>query len=275
MRTDLLKQLLAVQTHHGDEYRVICFLINYARVESHGIKAHVDDFGNVYFVKGIPEDGGFYPCVCAHTDSVHHILPHPVVIKEHNSLLFAIDSHNQPTGCGGDDKAGIFICLELFEKLSVLKGVFFVSEEIFCAGSRHSDPEFFSDVGYVFEFDSPCNDILTYTCDGTQLFEDDGQFITKLLPILNKHGVTKWQRHPYTDVSVLKRRHPFSCINLPAGYFRMHSTFEYVSLVAVENSIALGEAAIRTLGNLCYTYSRDDRGKSPLHEVTLLQTHDV
>jgi len=272
MRTELLKQLLAVQTYYGQEHRVIEFLLSYAAL--HSIKAWSDEFGNVYFQKGTVTDPLNFPCVCAHMDSVHAIRSQPIDIREHGAKLYAVDSNNRPTGCGGDDKAGIFICLELFEKFDTLKGCFFVSEEIGCIGSRRSDPLFFLDVGYVLEFDSPCNDILTYTCDGTQLFEDDGVFINTLLPVLEAHGVTKWQRHPYTDVSILKRRHRFSCMNLPAGYFRMHSDHEYVCTKAVQNSINLGEASIKALGRVLYEYVRDDRGANPLHEVSYLQVHD-
>ena len=272
MRTELLKELLAIQTCYGKEHDVIAFLLEYAKKQ--GIRAWRDNAGNVYFVKGELRDGEFYPCVCAHTDSVHSFRDGGLTIREHDGLVFALDKQNRPTGCGGDDKAGIFICLELFERCSVLKGAFFVSEEIGCVGSRHSDLRFFEDVGYVLEFDSPCNDIMTYTCDGTQLFEDEGQFIKMALPVLEAHGVTRWQRHPYTDVSVLKRRHPFSCMNLPAGYFRMHSSHEYVSLESVHNSINLGDALLRVLSLNRYVYARDDQGRSPLHEVTWLATHD-
>ena len=268
----MLKQLLAIQTHYGEESAVVEFLLEYAK--QHGIRAWHDTSGNVYFVKGTLRECEVYPCVCAHTDSVHRLLPSPITIKDQDGLLYALDSRGNPTGCGGDDKAGVFICLELFERCDILKGAFFVSEEIGCVGSRRSDLSFFQDVGYVLEFDSPCEDIMTYTCDGTQLFEDNGLFIRLAQPVLETHGVTDWQHHPYTDVSILKRRHPFSCMNLPAGYFRMHTAYEYVSVEAVHNSINLGDALLRVLGNNLYRYTYDDRGRRPLHEIRFLHVHD-
>jgi hypothetical protein len=35
----------------------------------------------------------------------------------------------KPTGIGGDDKCGVYACLELLKELPNLKAAFFVSEE--------------------------------------------------------------------------------------------------------------------------------------------------
>lgn len=271
MNTDLLKEILAVPTATGRETKLVLWLVDYFRARD--LKVDVDPIGNVYVTKGVPPTGGAYPCVCAHTDTVHE--PQDVIITEFDfDKIIAIDDDGKQTGLGGDDKSGIFICLELISASPVIKAVFFVSEETGCHGSHACDREFFEDVGYVIEYDSPCEDIMTYTCNGVQLFPDEGPFIDTILPLLDAHGVTKWQRHPYTDVSVLKALFPFPCLNLPAGYFLMHSKREYVSRRAVQNAIVLGQKLIGALGLKRYRYEAVTRVYgNPVRPVTGLETH--
>jgi hypothetical protein len=47
------------------------------------------------------------------------------------TLLYARNPINgSPTGIGGDDKCGVYICLKLLEKIDKIKCAFFVEEEI-------------------------------------------------------------------------------------------------------------------------------------------------
>ena len=265
----LLREVLAVPTKSRLEAKMIAWLVRY--FDARHIRCEVDAIGNVYVTKGVSKS---YPCVCAHTDSVHD--PRQVRIVQKDDRLVAVDGDMRQCGLGGDDKSGIFICLELIERFSVLKAAFFVSEEIGCVGSRSCDEDFFADVGYVMEFDSPCDTIMTYCCDGTQLFPDEGTFADIMTPIVIARGVNHWQNHPFTDVSVLKRKFDFPCLNLPAGYFRMHSSDEYVSIKAVENAIELGSELREALGTQSYTFKTKhphrDNGK-PRLPVTGLITH--
>ena len=265
-----LKTVLALPTISRMESVVITWLVRYC--DARGYRCVVDPAGNVYVTKGKPLSG-VYPCVAAHTDSVHR--PEEVQIMEKGERLIAVDSDMRQCGLGGDDKAGVYVCLELLERLDVLKAVFFASEEIGCVGSRSSDPDFFADVGYLIEFDSPCDDIMTVTCDGTPLFPTTGRFYEVLVQACQTFGVTKWQHHPYTDVSIIKRRHTFPCLNLPAGYFRMHTHQEYVKPAAVWKAVQMGEHLIRIYGNEAYVYVHD-ASDSPVDyafDVTSLACH--
>lgn len=245
MRTELLKEILALPTCTNQEKAVIDFLARYA--EEWGYAWHVDQAGNVYVTKGSPEPNQHYPLVCSHTDSVHP--PVKTEIVENGDMLFAVNSSTGAfVGCGGDDKCGVFICLELLERQKVLKAAFFVGEECYCIGSRAAEAEFFQDVGYCLEFDSPQGDIVSFSCDGMQLFDPESEFAKIAVPIMDSHGANKWQNHPYTDVAVLKRRFNFSCVNLPAGYYGMHSKKEYVKISEVGNSVNLGAAMLDALG---------------------------
>jgi tripeptide aminopeptidase len=250
VRTELLKQLLAIPTCTDREEAVVEFLMVYAA--QHGHVVEKDAKGNVFMTKGRPAEGGRYPLVCAHTDGVHAIHAMKIVPFKEDCLRAVDPITGGAMGCGGDDKAGVFICLELMELQPVLKAAFFVGEEVYCKGSFAAAAPFFLDVGYCLEFDSPQGNIVSYVCDGQQLFEEDGEFAEIAVPILDSHGMYDWQRHPYTDVAVLKRRFDFTCINLPAGYYHMHSVNEYVNLLDVANAVTAGNTLVTALG--CKNY---------------------
>ena len=251
MRTELLKELLAVPTCTNEENAVVEFLVRHAA--ERGYRCAVDAANNVFMSKGELKEGEYFPLVCAHTDSVHKRIP--VVIKEVQGEVWAVDRETGArVGCGGDDKCGVFICLELLERQERLKAAFFVGEECFCIGSRAAGPEFFSDVGYCMEFDSPQGDIISFSSNGLQLFDPEGDFAKVAIPVMDAYGANKWQDHPYTDIAILKHRFDFTCVNLPAGYYNMHSRNEYVKLDEVQNAVNLGGSMLDALGFTKYPW---------------------
>ena len=119
-----LKELLSIPTKTWEEERLIKYLISH--FEEKGYKYEKDDLGNLYVTKGVSD---YYPLVLAHTDSVHDI--EEMVVKEEylpnsqGESKLALKAYTKedgsPTGIGGDDKAGVFICLELLKKLDNIK----------------------------------------------------------------------------------------------------------------------------------------------------------
>jgi len=127
-------------------------------------------------------------------------------------------------------------------------------------------------VGYVIEFDCPGCGLVSYTSSGTRLFANDGEFIQTAAPVMQAHGLTRWQRHPFTDVMALRQRFNFSCLNLSCGYHNWHRSDDYVVVEEVEAAVNAGEALIAALG--CRSYPFDagaDDVATPLCEVTGLQ----
>lgn len=253
-----LKELLSIPTKTWEEERLINYLIGH--FEERGYHYEVDDMGNLYVTKGVSE---YYPLVLAHTDSVHEIVDY-LVVEEYlpNSQgedKLALKAYTKegglPTGIGGDDKAGVFICLQLLERFDVIKGFFPVAEETGCHGSRGAKEEFFKDVGYAIQFDSTENDTMSLSLMGTQLFEQDSEFFNKTKGLILERGFTQWRHHPYTDTMVLKERFNFSCLNFAAGYYNYHTDNEYVIIEDVVNSTLLGESVIKELGNEFYEFT--------------------
>jgi hypothetical protein len=90
--------------------------------------------------------------------------------------------------------------------------------------------------------------------------------------VLEKFGFTSFQHHPFTDVTGLRKRFPFSCLNVSCGYYGWHTDAEYVSIADVKTSFAMATELIAALGNRRYDYdaSKPDTAKPPM-EVTGLR----
>lgn len=252
---ELLKSVLAVPTHTYQEELMVQYICDWLREKN--IEFTVDEHLNVYAVKGDVSYGEMYPCVVCHTDTVHKIdtinVVEEMLPNSHREMKLSLKAYNndgEPTGIGGDDKCGVFACMELLEEMDVIKAAFFVSEETGCHGSRYADPSFFSNVGYAIQFDGPENWMITETCFGAKLFERESEFFNTCDKILTEgmNDKKKYMVHPYTDVYALKSKFDFSCINISIGYYQYHTKNEYVVIEDVFNGIDMGKKMIQELG---------------------------
>ncbi len=289
----LLKDILAVPTKTHQEERLVKFLIDYfecpcRKVMKGGVNCAdgecnceemdrlndfeilTDDIGNLMVVKQHPHNfDGVFPCVVAHTDTVHSIDSDYIDIKTvqrpntcgdmRTALTGFHPETGEPSGCGGDDKAGVFACLMLFEEFNNIKLFFPVAEETGCHGSKAANSEWFSDVGYFIQFDSPNNNTMSKTLLGRPLYDDQSLFCQLSMGLIQEHGITEYQHHPYTDVATLGERFGVQCLNVAAGYYKMHRAEEYVVIEDVVNAIALGIRLIDRLGEKRYAKRLEKR----------------
>ena len=251
-----LIEVLSLPSYSGKESIVSNYIINFCK--ENNIETYTDIHGNVYATKGVSD---IYPCVVAHMDTVHEI--RKIIVKEreqssiHPGILYAVTEDDRQTGIGGDDKAGIFVCLELLLHFGVIKAAFFVAEEVGCLGSYLSDKHFFENVGYAIQFDAPFNNWVSWYSDGEKLFNIESEFFEKIEPIFIKE-MPEYDRkkclgsHPYTDVCALKRLYDFSCINYSVGYYDMHSHLEYVIINETFGCLEMAKNMVKSLGNKKY-----------------------
>jgi hypothetical protein len=262
-----LKEVLSIPTVSRNETLMIEYLkevltskgytdVSESDEDSHeGNYFKVDKIGNIYVTKGTAE---YYPCFVSHTDTVHSIDHGLTVIEtrdEENktTILTGVNKDTlKPSGIGGDDKCGVFLCLEMLDTFENVKAAFFVSEEIGCVGSRMADPEFFSNVGYAIQYDSPEGNSMSFTLMSKQLFIKESDFGNKVSDLILESGIDKWAYHPYTDIWQLLEKFNFSCLNLAAGYYNMHRSNEYVIVEDVQNSYDLGVKLVKELGENFY-----------------------
>ncbi len=266
-----LKEVLSIPTKTYKEDGMVNYICNILDTID-GVTYQTDHMNNVYATKGLISDGEFYPMFVAHTDTVHELVDDIVVEEESlqrpptfgrtfteelNLSLKGYTPQGNPTGIGGDDKCGVFLALELLRTLSHVKVGLFVSEETGCHGSKECDVEFLKDVGYAIQFDAPGNHLVTEVCSGVRLFESKGDFISRIIPVFENYmGVSPYlQSHPYTDVSQIKIKGDFSCINFSCGYYNMHTSSEFVVVKDVEDSFNLALRVVEKLGNEKYEYT--------------------
>ena len=261
MNLDFLKEVLSLPSISGDESMVRDYIIEYAK--TNGIEYYTDKKGNLYLTKGVLDSTDeYFPCVVSHMDTVHrshrNLIENKVrlTIKEDN--LGWLTAHHpetdKQTGIGGDDKCGVYVCLELFKNFDKLKGAFFVEEEIGMLGSKESDDRFFENVGYAIQFDAPSSNWITEVCSGVKLFDED--FKTEIKGVLNESGYNKFSIDPFTDVNQLAKKYDFNCLNLGCGYYRQHSDSEYVIIREVEDSLKAGIQLINKLGVNKYVHKK-------------------
>ena len=257
---ELLKQVLSIPTKTYQEDLMIDFITEW--LDENKIPYYVDNFYNIYATKQTDENIEYFPCVVAHTDTVHTIDSINVVEeqlpnaqKEVKLSLKAYNDKGEPTGIGGDDKCGVYICLEMLLQKDCLKAAFFVSEEIGMLGSKQADPKFFEDVGYALQFDAPTGNWFSVQCSGTKLWTEEFESVVK--PVLMNEGVTNFSYDPFTDVVQLRKKFDFCCAVLFSGYYRQHSVDEYVVIEDVEKSLKTGSKLIESLGLKKYVMSKD------------------
>jgi di/tripeptidase len=263
---ELLKNVLSVPTVTYKEDKMIEFLDNW--LTKNDFSFFIDEHKNIYVTKQTDEDIKYFPCVVAHTDTVHQI--NTINVREEHLpndqgvlklSLKGYDNENKPTGIGGDDKCGVFACLELLKELPNIKVAFFVSEETGCHGSKNANEEFFKNVGYVIQFDAPGNSMVSQYCMGLELFDPKSEFFVKCDKVLTEtfNKKRRYESHPYTDVYMLKQIFDFSCINFAIGYYRYHTPNEYVVVEDVYNGIKTGKEMIEALGYEKYHYKKEKK----------------
>jgi len=261
---EFLKELMSVRTSTYKEELMVQYICDW--LDKEGIPYVVDDMMNVYATKTSEGyEDKLYPCMVAHTDTVHrfedeiHVREEMLPNRQKQSKLSlkAYDPNGKPVGIGGDDKCGVYGALVSLRDLPHVKGAFFVSEETGCWGSREASPEFFSDVAYAIQLDAPSNYMVTEVCSGTRLFERNSDFYRIADEVLTESfEYHEFMIHPYTDVSQLKKKFDFSCINFSCGYYNYHTAHEYVVIEDLQTAIHTAHKMIDRLGYIKHEYER-------------------
>lgn len=249
MNSPLLHTICSIPTHSYEEVQMVRFLQGYAAAK--GFQFQTDKHNNVRITKptecNLPPELRVLPCVAAHIDTVQPL--RFVQVHEDGDHVTATDARGRRVGFGADNKTGVYACLEMLERHEGgLCALFFAKEEVGMQGAYHAPADWFNDLLYVLELDCPSRYMVSYTCGSVRLFENKGSFIKKAWPVLQHHGFTYWQHHPYTDVKAIRKRFPISCLNYSSGYHNWHTDKEVIVLSELEASIDLTTALIEELG---------------------------
>jgi len=225
-RKNLMREIFSVQAESRNTNAMRKFIMNWINELSDStIRMYDDKWGNVYVRRG---SALTYPCIVSHIDTVHNIIPDKdYAVLDNDVHFFAIDkSARDNTGIGGDDKCGIYTCLDNLLIHTDIKIAFFVDEEIGCQGSQVADMAFFDDVSFVLQADRRgYSDVASDICY-TEMFGID--FLAKIQDTLNNYhrhitdgGMTDVMQLAHNGLKVAMAN--FSC-----GYYEPHSKWEYV-----------------------------------------------
>lgn len=204
-----------------------------------------DSMGNIYAVKGVPKKGSYYPCYCAHLDTVHDIQPEGLeVVQLRDGWLAAMSGQTQ-VGIGGDDKCGLWAALRCIQELPACKVAFFIDEEVGCVGSAAADLAFFADCAFVGQADRRGGGDFVSRIGGESL--SSPEFLAAAAPLLERHGFTPCVG-AMTDVEALRNSGlALSVWNMSAGYFDPHTSQETLHLPTLERVVSFMLDAGRSL----------------------------
>lgn len=258
-----IKEIHSIQSKTYEQSDMLDYI--YYKILEYGGNATFDKAGNLYGTKGL---SNAYPCVVAHTDTVHDIIPNSafeVVVLE--DKMFAIDNRScTRVGIGGDDKVGIFLALEAFKNNDAIKVAFFVDEEHGCIGSREAEMSFFKDVSFVMQGDRKKYSDFTNNIMGVQMFDKDfSNKINDIAEMFNKKEV----RGGLTDVYQLAQNGLEVCaFNSSCGYYDPHRPIEYIVIDEVILTSVFFQEVINKLydGHTRYLIDRKLKNQYTFHE---------
>ena len=222
----LMRSIFEVQSVSGYNDYMHDFIVSFIKdLNDDTITYSSDEFGNMYVTKGRADT---YPCIVSHIDTVHSIIPqYNYVVLNSDTQFFAVNTLTRgATGIGGDDKNGIFCCLDNLISQEKIKLAFFVDEEIGCVGSTQADMTFFEDVSFVLQADRQgYKDVAIDICY-TEMFGVD--FYAKIQDTLDDHNRSLCEGG-MTDVMQLAHNGlEVAMANFSCGYYKPHSDYEYV-----------------------------------------------
>lgn len=162
----------------------------------------------------------------AHLDTVHKKLPSIICYSKDGNYVMS------PQGIGGDDRCGVYIILQLLDKLPYRPYVVFtMDEEIGGVGADEfatyiRAQEKMPDLKYIVEFDRKGNDdCVFYHCDSDEFVK-----------FVEGFGFTK-AYGTFSDISVIAPAMGVAAVNLSSGYYNPHTEHEYVSMNDVNTII--------------------------------------
>ena len=180
--------------------------------------------------------------ICAHMDTVHKELPKTIIYKD--------GTISSPEGIGGDDRCGVYMCLEILKKLDC-HVAFFEDEEIGGVGSSKfasSDVIKYIDVNYVIELDRMHDrDAVFYDCANNDFID----------MVCEKYWLENFGS--FTDICHICEPLNVAGVNLSCGYYKQHTKDEYVYLDEMTASIRETIALIERCNDRHFDYIRQSR----------------
>ena len=255
INTKLLIDTLSVQTYSNNETRMVEYLSDkLGEIEKEmDLTLQKDTYGNIYITKGKADT---YPCVVSHMDTVAPIVDRYSVHRD-GDILFAFNRDTKKqTDIGGDDKVGVFVCLQALKDFDNIKVVFYSNEEIGHLGSRYSiknHKDFYTDVNFVLQCDRKNDNDFIYHSGGHRICSEE--FLSSCKPYTDALGF-KPAIGISTDVDTLVAGGiGVSAVNISSGYYNPHTNNSSVSVRDVARTYTLVFDILTNLGDQKFEYT--------------------
>lgn len=210
--------------------------VDVCRMSQNEVKAYMAVYLASRGYKVVSNDGYLYAegdvpvLLVAHMDTVHRVTP---------KSIYEVDGKiSSPQGIGGDDRCGIFIIMNIVKHLhcSVL---LCEDEEIGGVGARKFAKSPFIkelDVNYIIEFDrANATDAVFYSCANEEFID----FVTDATGYREAFG-------SFSDISVIAPASKIAAVNLSCGYYKAHTTDEYVVYDEMMRTVEVAKVLIET-----------------------------
>lgn len=264
MKKRLIETLMVqTETYHTEDMQV--FIAE--QVEKIEGCELVFDRGNIYIRKG---DAETYPCIIAHTDTVHDRYEDFQIFETSHGELFSMDcSAMQQVGIGGDDKVGVWVALEILRTVDVCKVAFFRDEEHGCLGSAEALMGWFTDVEFVLQCDRQGYKDFVRKIYSDELYDED--FSSEISPLLSKYDKRECLTGGMTDVwQLVKNGLEVCCANISCGYYSPHTDEEFVDVKEAILTFKLVKDIFNKLSGTVWKYDKKVRVKKYKHRNSLI-----
>ena len=222
-------------------------LISYCQQSQQELKAMLDKELQEQGRQTINKDGFLYSMgthpvlLVSHLDTVHNKLPTDIYVdrSDPDSPDGDLRCRND-VGVGGDDRAGIFIVMEMIKHFDC-HVLFCEDEEQHGIGAgKFTESNIYPDVQFIVEFDRRGrDDAVFYGCNNTEFTV----FVTSF-------GFQE-QVGSFSDISLVAPHLGIAAVNLSSGYYEAHSEREFVRLGDVDSII---ERAVPLISDVSTRY---------------------
>ncbi len=180
------------------------------------------DYKEIKAPKGFVYAAGEIPVLLvAHLDTIHEHLVKTICYSRDGKVMMS------PEGIGGDDRAGVYMILQIIQK-HPCHVLFCEDEETGGNGAREfANAQIRPDANYIVEMDRRgSNDAVFYNCDNPEFVDFVCGFGFE-----EAHG-------SFSDIAVIAPRLGIAAVNISAGYYNEHRRHEYIDMEAFENNVA-------------------------------------
>ena len=195
-------------------------------LESHLIRSDyrpVSERGFLYAPGEIPV------LLVAHLDTVHHQTVRDICYSAKRRIVMS------PQGIGGDDRAGVFMILQIIRRARC-HVLFCEDEEIGAVGARVFDQSGIRPkVNFIVELDRRGrNDAVFYGCCNLEFTSFVEQF-----------GFRE-AMGSFSDISIIAPGLETAAVNISAGYYEEHTRYEYIDLKHMMMNVRRVTRMVRT-----------------------------